>query len=43
MATALNLWDDQIRIIGDLDVGEALIRGDMDKDVYMVKINKNKR
>ena len=42
MATALNLWDDQVRIIGDLNVGETLIRGDMDKDVYMVKINKNK-
>jgi len=41
MATALNLWDDQERVIGDLNVGEALVRGDMDKEAYMVKINKN--
>ena len=40
MATALNLWDDQERVIGDLNVGEALVRGDMDKEAYMVKINK---
>ena len=41
MATALNLWDDQERVIGDLNVGEALVRGDMDKEAYMVKVNKN--
>ena len=42
MATALNLQDDQERIIGELSVGEVLLRTDMDKDVYMVKVNKNK-
>ena len=41
MSTALNLWDDQERIIGDLSVGEALVRGDMDGKAYMVKVNKN--
>jgi len=41
MATALNLWEDQERIIGDLGVGEVLIRGDMDKQAVMVKVNKN--
>lgn len=41
MATALNLWDNQERVIGDLNVGEALVRGDMDKEAYMVKVNKN--
>lgn len=41
MATALNLWDDQERVIGDLNVGEALVRGDMDKEAYMVKVDKN--
>ena len=41
MATALNLWEDQERIIGDLGVGEVLVRGDMDKQAVMVKVNKN--
>lgn len=41
MATALNLWEQQNRIIGDLEVGEALVRGDMDKEAYLVKINKH--
>lgn len=41
MATALNVWDNQERVIGDLNVGEALVRGDMDKEAYMVKVNKN--
>lgn len=41
MATALNLWDDQERVIGDLNVGEALVRGDMDKEAYLVKVKKN--
>lgn len=41
MATALNLWEDQERAIGDLGVGEALVRGDMDKQACMVKVNKN--
>lgn len=40
MATSLNLWNDQERIIGDLHVGEALVRGDMDNEAYMVKIKK---
>ena len=41
MATALNLWDDQERVIGDLGVGEVIVRGDMDKQAVMVKVNKN--
>ncbi|MBQ2629144.1 MAG: ATP-binding protein [Kiritimatiellae bacterium] len=41
MATALNLWEDQERVIGDLGVGEVLVRGDMDKQAVMVKVNKN--
>ena len=41
MATALNLWEDQERAIGDLGVGEVLVRGDMDKQAVMVKVNKN--
>ena len=41
MSTALNLWDDQERLIGDLNVGEVLVRCDMDKEAYMVKVNKN--
>lgn len=41
MSTALNLWDDQERVIGDLNVGEALVRGDMDGEAYMVKVSKN--
>lgn len=41
MATALNLWDDQERVIGDLNVGEALVRGDMDGEAYMIKVSKN--
>jgi S-adenosylmethionine synthetase len=40
MATALNLWEDQERVIGDLGVGEVLVRGDMDKQAVMVKVNK---
>jgi len=40
MATALNLWDDQERIISDLKVGEALVRCDMDDEAYMVKVKK---
>ena len=40
MATALNLRPEQERIIGELRTGEVLLRGDMDKDVYMVKVNK---
>lgn len=42
MATALNLLAEQERIIGDLNVGEVLVRGDMDKEAVMVRINKNK-
>ena len=41
MAAALNLFNGQERIIGDLNVGEALVRGDMDKEACMVKINLN--
>jgi len=41
MAVALNLWENQERIIGDLGVGEALVRGDMDKQTVMIKVNKN--
>jgi len=40
MATGLNLWDDQERIISDLKVGEALVRCDMDDEAYMVKVKK---
>lgn len=42
MAKALNLWDDQVRLIGDLEVGEAIVRGDMDREPYLIKVNKNK-
>ncbi len=41
MSTALNLWDNQERIISDLKVGEALVRCDMDDEAYMVKVKKN--
>lgn len=41
MATALNLWEDQERVIGDLGVGEVLVRGDMDRQAVMVKVNDN--
>ena len=40
MATGLNLWEDQERIISDLKVGEALVRCDMDDEAYMVKVKK---
>ena len=38
MATALNLRPDQVRMIGDLLVGEVLVRGDMDKEAFHVKV-----
>ena len=38
MATALNLRPEQTYLIGDLSVGEVIVRGDMDKEAFYVKI-----
>ena len=41
MALALNLWDDQERFMSDLVVGEAIVRSDLDREPYIIKVNLN--